>query len=97
MRVASLHDRQTPRSRIPHDARHRWSLIAAIGKDLLDKRKPATRLRKNPSRAVSILHVVRMNNDAQQQAERVDENMALAARDFFAGVIALRVERRAPF
>jgi hypothetical protein len=38
-----------------------------------------------------------MNNDAQQEAERVDEDVALAARDPLARIKALRVERRAPF
>jgi hypothetical protein len=38
-----------------------------------------------------------MNGNAQQQAERIDEDMALASRDFLARIEALRVERRAPF
>jgi len=38
-----------------------------------------------------------MDNDVQQQAERVDQDMALAARDLLGRVKALRVKRGAPF
>ena len=38
-----------------------------------------------------------MNDDAQEKAERVDKNVALAADDLLARVIALRVQSRAPF
>ena len=34
-----------------------------------------------------------MNDDVQQEAERVDENVPLAARDLLARIVALRVER----
>ena len=49
------------------------------------------------ARAVAILNVGGVDDDAQQKAERVDEDMALAAGDFLARIIALRVERGAPF
>jgi hypothetical protein len=38
-----------------------------------------------------------MNDDTQEKTERIDEDVPLAARDFLARIIALRVERRAPF
>jgi hypothetical protein len=38
-----------------------------------------------------------MHGDAQQEAERVDQDVALATRDLLASIIALRVERRPPF
>jgi hypothetical protein len=38
-----------------------------------------------------------MDDDVQQQAERVDDDMPLAARDLLAGAIALRVDRGALF
>jgi hypothetical protein len=40
-----------------------------------------------------ILDIGGMDRYAQQQAERIDEDMALATRDFFARIEALRVER----
>ena len=47
--------------------------------------------------AVAILHIGGMDDDIQQEAERIDEDMPLAARDLLARIIALRVERGAPF
>jgi hypothetical protein len=38
-----------------------------------------------------------MNCNTQQQAERVDENVSLAARDLLACIEALRIERGPPF
>ena len=38
-----------------------------------------------------------MDDDVQQQAEGVDEDVPLAARDFLARVVALRVDRGPPF
>jgi hypothetical protein len=38
-----------------------------------------------------------MNDDVQQEAERVDEDLPLAARDLLARIMALWVERGAPF
>jgi hypothetical protein len=38
-----------------------------------------------------------MHRHAQQQAERIDENVALATRDLLARIEALRVERGLPF
>jgi hypothetical protein len=72
-------------------------LIAGIYEYALDERKGAARLAKNLADAVAVLNVGRMNDDAQQRAQRVDEDVALAARDLLARIIALRVERRGPF
>ena len=38
-----------------------------------------------------------MDDDVQEQAERVDENMPLAAGNLLARIEALRVKRSAPF
>jgi hypothetical protein len=38
-----------------------------------------------------------MDHDVQQEAERIDEDMPLAARDLLARIEALRVDRRPPF
>jgi hypothetical protein len=38
-----------------------------------------------------------MNDDVQQETERVDEDMPLAARDLLARIEALRVDRSPPF
>ena len=77
---------------------HAWSLITGIGEDALDERKQAAGSRiEDQSRAVAILDVSGMNDDVQEKAECVDENMPFTARDLLARIIALRVECRAPF
>jgi hypothetical protein len=74
------------------------TLVAGIGKDALDKREEASRaVIEDEPHTNAILHVGRMDDDIQQEAERVDENVAFAARDPLARIEALLVERRAPF
>ena len=74
------------------------SLITGIGEDALDKGEEAARAPiENEPGAIAILHVGRMDDDVQQEPERVDENMPLAARDLLARIKALRIERGAPF
>ena len=74
------------------------ALVAAIGEDPLDERKQAARaLIEHQRNAVAVLNIGRVDSDVQQQAERVDQDVALATRDLLASIIALRVERRPPF
>jgi hypothetical protein len=74
------------------------SLVAGIGEDAFDEREQASRAPvEDEQGTIAILHVGRMNDDVQQEAERVDENMPFAARDLLARIEALRVERAAPF
>jgi len=73
-------------------------LIAAVGVDALDEGKQTTRAAVEHQRnAVTILNAGRMHCHAQQQAERIDENVPLATRDLLASIKALRVERSPPF
>ena len=74
------------------------TLVAGVGEDALDEREESARaLIENEPRAIAILHVGRMDDDAQQETERIDEDMPFAARDLLARIKALRVERGAPF
>jgi len=71
---------------------------ARFHNDALDEGEEAARASiENQPGPVAILHIGGMDDDVQQEAERVDENMALAARDFLARIEALRVERETPF
>ena len=54
-------------------------------------------VRSQVARAIAILHVGRVDGDAQQEAKRIDEDVPLAAGDLLAGIEALRIERGAPF
>jgi len=97
MQVAALDDLDGPAAGIGDDLRHLCSLVAGIGEDALDEGERATCRPQQFAGAVAILDVAGMDHDAQQEAERIDEDMALAARDLLARIKALRVERRPPF
>ena len=51
----------------------------------------------DPRDTCAILHSGRVNDDVQQQAERVDQDMPFAAGDLLGRIKALRVKRGAPF
>ena len=74
------------------------ALISSVGEDTLDEGEQAARasIEDQPS-AITILHVGGMDDDIQQEAERVDEDVPLAALDLLARVIARRIDRRPPF
>jgi hypothetical protein len=66
--------------------------MAAVAVDALNERGQAARA----ATPVAILNVGSMHRCAQQQAKRIDENVALAIRDLLARIEA-RVERRPLF
>ena len=96
--LVSLDDLQSPGSCLGDRCGCLRSLVAGISEDAFDEGEEAARaLIENELRPVAILHIGRVDNDVQQEAERVDKNMPLAARDLLARIEALRVERGAPF
>jgi hypothetical protein len=98
VQFVALDDFDDPASCVGSGFRDTRSLITRIGEDALDEGKAATgALVEDQPRAIAILDVGGMNDDVQEEAERVDENMPFAARDLLARIIALRVKRRAPF
>ena len=98
MQFVALDDFDDPMAGSGGGLRHAWSLIAGIGEDALDEGKEAARASiENQPRPVAILHVGGMDDDVQEKAERIDEDVPLAARDLLARIKALRVERGAPF
>jgi hypothetical protein len=75
-----------------------WSLVAGIGEDALDEGDEAARATiENQPHPVAVLNVGRMNDDVQQEAERIDQDVAFAPDDLLARIKPLRVERGAPF
>ena len=68
------------------------SPIARVGEDAQDEREQGSRaFVENECRAVTILNVGRMNRGAQEQAQRIYENMALLALDLLSRIVAMRI------
>ena len=98
VQLIALDDLQLPDAGLGDDGSGFGSLVAGIGEDAFDEREQTSRATvENKRGTIAILHVGRMNDDVQEQTERVDENMPLATRNLLARIEALRVERGAPF
>jgi hypothetical protein len=94
----ALDDLKHPTTRACSRSRGARSLIAGIGEDALDKGKEAAGASiENQPRPVAVLNVGGMDDDVQQEAERIDQDMALAPGDLLARIKPLRVKRGAPF
>ena len=97
MEIAAPDDLDRPASRGGDRRGHLRPLVSGVGEDALDKGKAPPRLLQQIARPVAILNVGGQNAHAEQEAERVDKDVALVARDLLARIQALRVERSAPF
>ena len=97
MEIGSLDDLEFPGTGLGDGIGRLLPLIATIGEDALDEREQASRSTQQWNGSVAILDIAGSDEDVQQEAERVDQNMALAARRLLAGIIARRVERGPPF
>ena len=97
MEIGALDDLELPGPGGGDGGLHLWSLISAVAIDQRDEGEETACTAQNGEGAVTILHVGGMNDDAQEKAERIDEDVPLAARDLLARIKALRVERETPF
>ena len=70
------------------------ALVATVSVDALDEWEAMAGLPGYGNGTVSVLNIGGMNNDAQQEAEGVDQNMAFASCDLLARVVTRGVERR---
>ncbi len=87
-----------PPGGIGHGPAQLLAAVGAVSKDRLQEGKePAGVAIQNPKGAVAVLQVGRVDDDGEDQAEGVDEEMALLALDLLARVIARRVDARPPF
>src|SRR3954465_9799465 len=64
--------------------------IASIGEDVAQPWKPVADGLEQRRCSVAILHIGRMNKDEEHDAQRVSDDVALAAVDLFPGVVARR-------
>ena len=95
--VAAAHDLDLPGAGAGGGGGHPRPLIAGIADDALDEREQTSHLAQQWLGSIAVLHMRRLHDDAEQQAQRVGQQMALAACDLLARVVAGRIERRAPF
>ena len=94
----ALDDLEQPTTGAGNRSRGTRSLIAGIGEDALDEGEQAAGTSiENQPRPVAVLNIAGMNDDVQQEAERIDQDMALAPSDLLARIKPLRVKRGAPF
>src|SRR5438105_13237922 len=98
VQFVALDDLQHPTTGAGSGSRGACSLITGIGEDALDEREEAAGASiENQARPVAILNIGGMNDNVQQETERVDQDMALAPGDLLARIKPVRVKRRAPF
>src|ERR1700732_4638738 len=93
VQFVALDDLEHPTAGAGSGLRGAWSLIAGIGEDPLDEGGEGARAPiENQPRPVAGL-----DGDVQQKTKRIDQDVALASSDLLARIVALRVERGAPF
>ena len=98
VQVVALDDLDHPTASASGGLRDPWPLITGIGEDALNEGKEAARAPiENQANPVAVLKVGGMNDDIQQEAERIDEDVTLAPGDLLARIKALRIKRGAPF
>ena len=98
VQLVALDDLQLPGAGICDGGRRLHPLISGIGEDALDEREePSGASVENQSRRIAVLDAGGVDGDVQQEAECIDEDVPLAARDLLARIKALRVECGAPF
>src|SRR5262245_66480717 len=93
--MESLHDFQLPCSSAPHDQRHLVSGISAIGENALDEREQSARPAHKMDCSITVPNVGPMNNHAQQETQRIDQDAPLATIDLLARVEARTTAPRA--
>src|SRR3954449_9579574 len=80
MQLIALDDLKCPGAGLGNGRGGLGSLVAGINEDALDEGKEAARASiEDKRRAIPILFINGMDDDIQQEAERIDENMPLAA------------------
>ena len=77
--------------------RHLASRVSAISKDAFDEREQSSRPAQQVEGAITVLNIGGMNDDVQQETQRVDQDVPLATLDLLARVVARRIEPRPPF
>lgn len=86
MWVAPFHNFKRPGCLVL-DPLNECTRIAAVTPDELDAREAVFHTEQKHLGSIAVLDGGRMDNDAYQESENIDNDMALDALDLFAGVI----------
>jgi hypothetical protein len=98
VQFVALHDFDDPVAAPCGGQRGMRSAIACIGEDAHDEWEQRSRaLVEDECCTVAILDIGRMNGAAQQQTERIYENMPLLALNLLSGIVAMRIDAAPPF
>lgn len=97
MQVRSFNDLDLPFASCRYSVLHFRPLISGICEYLFDERKASAHTQQEIACAVAVLNIGGQDTYAEQKPERVDEDMALAPRDFLARIETLWINRVAPF
>ena len=73
------------------------SLVAGIGKELLQERIHSEQGCQQQDTTVAILDVGGVDGGMEQQTQRVYENLTLLALDLLSRVVAMRIDASPPF
>lgn len=96
MTVAAANDLQFPPAGAGDGGFHLLSLIARITDDALNEGEAPARFPEQCLCAISVLDAGWVDGDGQQQAERIGQDVALAANHLLAGIVPRGVERSPP-
>src|SRR5215213_20220 len=96
MPVTAADDLEHPRAGPRDSSGHVLALIARVSDDAFEKGEAPSRLPQQSLGPIPILHAGGMHGDREQQAERIGQDVALAASALLARVIPGRVERGPP-
>ena len=83
-----FHDCDLPPQRRLDPLVEAFLLVSAVSPDQLETRKGPGEWRKQAFAAAVVLDVGLMNQDLQDQPIRIDQQVALAAFDFFPSIVA---------
>ena len=98
MQFGTLDDLDNPIAAARGNQCRARTLIACVGEDAQNERKQCSGPFIEYERgAIAILDICCMNSGAQQQAERVDEDMPLLSFDLLARIVARRIDADPPF
>ena len=98
MKLGAFDDFEFPGSGPCHGTRGLCGVVTAVGENAFDEWKETARapVEHEPC-AVAVLDIGGMDDDVQEEAERIDENVPLATLDLLACIVARRIDRRPPF